>query len=307
MSGIKPLSDAACEEPQESKLRRAADDAWRGLRGFGTGLGRLCASKAALISLVILLFWLLMALIGPMIVPYSPSHQSLADRLQSPSFRHLCGTDRFGRDVLSRIVVGSHTVFLLAASSTLLSLVVGTFVGLVSGYVGGMTDELIMRFTDILMAFPSLLFAMLMLGIMGPSFIGVVIVIAIVFFPRIARVVRSVVLELKTKEFVEAAKVRGENPLYIMFVEIFPNTLGPLGVEAAVRFGYAIFTSASLGFLGLGVQPPTPDWGLMMNDAQAYMTTAPWMAVFPAIAIASLTVAFNILSDAIRKLENGDL
>lgn len=307
MSGIKPLSDAACEEPQESKLRRAADDAWRGLRGFGTGLGRLCASKAALISLVILLFWLLMALIGPMIVPYSPSHQSLADRLQSPSFRHLCGTDRFGRDVLSRIVVGSHTVFLLAASSTLLSLVVGTFVGLISGYVGGMTDELIMRFTDILMAFPSLLFAMLMLGIMGPSFIGVVIVIAIVFFPRIARVVRSVVLELKTKEFVEAAKVRGENPLYIMFVEIFPNTLGPLGVEAAVRFGYAIFTSASLGFLGLGVQPPTPDWGLMMNDAQAYMTTAPWMAVFPAIAIASLTVAFNILSDAIRKLENGDL
>jgi peptide/nickel transport system permease protein len=307
MSGIKPLSDAACEEPQESKLRRTADDAWRGLRGFGTGLGRLCASKAALISLVILLFWLLMALIGPMIVPYSPSHQSLADRLQSPSFRHLCGTDRFGRDVLSRIVVGSHTVFLLAASSTLLSLVVGTFVGLVSGYVGGMTDELIMRFTDILMAFPSLLFAMLMLGIMGPSFIGVVIVIAIVFFPRIARVVRSVVLELKTKEFVEAAKVRGENPLYIMFVEIFPNTLGPLGVEAAVRFGYAIFTSASLGFLGLGVQPPTPDWGLMMNDAQAYMTTAPWMAVFPAIAIASLTVAFNILSDAIRKLENGDL
>ncbi|HVP19265.1 MAG TPA: ABC transporter permease, partial [Spirochaetia bacterium] len=161
--------------------------------------------------------------------------------------------------------------------------------------------------TDILMSFPSLLFAMLMLGIMGPTFVGVVIVIAIVFFPRIARVVRSVVLDLKTKEFVEAAKVRGESGFYIMFVEIFPNTLGPLGVEAAVRFGYAIFTSASLGFLGLGVQPPTPDWGLMMSDAQAYVTTAPWMAVFPALAIASLTVAVNFLSDAIRKLESGDL
>ncbi|MDA8411124.1 MAG: ABC transporter permease [Treponema sp.] len=307
MDKARRVPDEACEEDRESALRKTLGAIGRFFASFFEGLRRLGASPAAMISLLILAFWFLMAIFGPLIAPYSPSHQSIAERFQGPGLHHFFGTDRFGRDVFSRVVIGSHTVFLLAASSTLLSLVVGTVVGLVSGYIGGVVDELIMRFTDILMSFPMLLFAMLMLGIMGPSFVGVVVVIAIVFFPRIARVVRSDVLDLKTKEFVEAAKVRGENAFYIMFVEILPNTLGPLGVEAAVRFGYAIFTSASLGFLGLGVQPPTPDWGLMMNDAQAYITTAPWMAVFPALAIASLTVAVNFLADAIRKLGNGDL
>ena len=307
MSTAGPLPTKACLDNEPSKLRQFVAEVGSSLGTFLDTLRRLCASRVALISMIILLFWLLMSIIGPVAAPYNPTQYNLVDRFKGPSLQHPCGTDRFGRDELSRIIVGSRTVFLLSASSTLLSLLIGTFVGLASGYAGGALDEIIMRFTDILMSFPSLLFAMLMLGIMGPTFIGVMIVIAIVFFPRIARVVRSVVLDLKTKEFVEAAKVRGEGSLFIMFVEIFPNTLGPLGVEAAVRFGYAIFTSASLGFLGLGVQPPTPDWGLMMSDAQAYVTTAPWMAVFPALAIASLTVAVNFLADAIRKLESGDL
>jgi peptide/nickel transport system permease protein len=307
MSMANPIRHTSCPESGEPRLQQAVEALGNGVRSFADTVRRLCANRAALFSMIILVFWLLMSVIGPLVAPYDPTQMNLADRFQGPSLRHLCGTDRMGRDEFSRIIIGSRTVFLLAASSTLVSLVIGTSVGLASGYAGGAADEAIMRFTDILMSFPSLLFAMLMLGIMGPSFIGVVIVIAIVFFPRIARVVRSVVLDLKTKEFVEAAKVRGESGFYIMFVEIFPNTLGPLGVEAAVRFGYAIFTSASLGFLGLGVQPPTPDWGLMMSDAQAYVTTAPWMAVFPALAIASLTVAVNFLSDAIRKLESGDL
>ncbi len=303
-----PARDNAClDETPEPRIRQLAGSFWDSLKTFADTIRRLCASKSALISMVILVFWLLMSIIGPLVAPYDPNKHDLGERFRGPSLHHLCGTDRYGRDEFSRIIMGSRTVFLLAASSTLVSLVIGTFVGLGSGYAGGAVDEIVMRFTDVLMSFPSLLFAMLMLGIMGPSFVGVVIVIAIVFFPRIARVVRSVVLDLKTKEFVEAAKVRGENGFYIMFVEIFPNTLGPLGVEAAVRFGYAIFTSASLGFLGLGVQPPTPDWGLMMSDAQAYITTAPWMAIFPALAIATLTVAVNFLSDAIRKLETGDL
>jgi peptide/nickel transport system permease protein len=302
-----PARENACPENEESKIRQLASSLVTGLATFADTIRRLCASKSALISMIILVFWLFMSIFGPLVAPYSPTKHDLAHRFNGPSLQHLCGTDRFGRDEFSRIVLGSRTVFLLAASSTLASLLIGTFVGLGSGYAGGAVDEIIMRFTDVLMSFPSLLFAMLMLGVMGPSFLGVVIVIAIIFFPRIARVVRSVVLDLKTKEFVEAAKVRGESGFYIMFVEIFPNTLGPLGVEAAVRFGYAIFTSASLGFLGLGVQPPTPDWGLMMSDAQAYITTAPWMAVFPATAIATLTVAVNFLSDAIRKLESGDL
>jgi peptide/nickel transport system permease protein len=268
---------------------------------------RLRRSTVAFVSAIILLIWFIMALFGPSIAPYDPAEHQLKDRFQAPSFEHPFGTDRYGRDVFSRVIVGSRTVFLLAASSITISTIAGAIIGLITGFFGGYVDELIMRFMDILMSFPALLLAMLMLGILGPSFLGVVIVIAIVFSPRIARVARSSVLEVKTQEYIEAAKVRGEHNIYIMVVEIIPNILGPLGVEAAVRFGYAIFLSASLGFLGLGVQPPTPDWGLMMSEAQQYVTTAPWMAIFPALAIASLTVSVNFISDAIRKLEAGDL
>ncbi len=275
--------------------------------GLGTFIRRIKKSPIAFISFIIVIIWFFLAVFGPYIVPHDPVEHDLKTRFKGPSIEHPFGTDRYGRDVFSRVVVGSRTVFLLAASAIAISVSAGAIIGLISGYFGGVADELIMRFMDILMSFPALLLAMLMLGILGPSFWGVVLVIAIVFSPRIARVARSSVLDIKTKEYIEAARVRGESNLYIMAVEIFPNTLGPLGVEAAVRFGYAIFLSASLGFLGLGVQPPTPDWGLMMSEAQQYITTAPWMAIFPAIAIASLTVSVNFISDAIRKLEAGDL
>ncbi len=272
-----------------------------------TLISRISKSRTATISIIILFIWFVMALFGPSIVPHDPNNHKLDVRFNPPSLEHLFGTDRYGRDVFSRVIVGSRTVLLLAASATSLSLVLGTIIGLTSGYFGKIYDEVIMRFMDILMSFPALLFAMMILGIFGQNFLGVVVVIGVVFAPRIARVVRSSVLDLKNQEFVEAAKVRGETSFYIMFVEIFPNTLGTLGVEAAIRFGYAIFMSSSLGFLGLGVQPPTPDWGLMMNDAQQHISIAPWMTIFPALAIASLTVSVNFLSDTIRKLESGDL
>lgn len=281
------------------------------LKSFFLGIGdffvRIRKSPVAFVSVIIVLIWFFLALFGPFIAPYDPTEYHIKDRFEGPSFEYPFGTDRYGRDTFSRVIVGSRTVFLLAASAIIISVTAGSIIGLVTGFFGGTVDELIMRFMDILMSFPALLLAMLMLGIFGPSFWGVVIVIAIVFSPRIARVARSSVLDIKTKEYIEAARVRGESNVYIMAVEIFPNTLGPLGVEAAVRFGYAIFMSASLGFLGLGVQPPTPDWGLMMSEAQQYITTAPWMAIFPAIAIASLTVSVNFISDAIRKLEAGDI
>lgn len=270
-------------------------------------LGRMARSPAALISLIVVFVWLVPAVFGPVIAPYRATEQIIAERFEPPSLSHLCGTDRFGRDVFSRVIVGSRSVFVLAASATALAVVVGTLVGLVTGYSGGLLDRLVMRFMDILLSFPALLLAMLLLGVSGPSALGMIIVIGIVFSPRIARVARSSALEVRTREYVEAARVRGESSLYIMFSEILPSVLGPLGVEAAVRFGYAILLSASLGFPGLGVQPPTPDWGLLMNEAQAHTTTAPWMAVFPAVAIALLTVSMNFLADTIRKLEAGDL
>ncbi len=279
----------------------------RGGKGFGEFLSRISKSRISLISIIILFFWLIMAIAGPLIVPNDPVAHNLADRFHPPSAKYLFGTDRYGRDTFSRIIVGSRTVFVLAASATAISLVLGTMIGLTSGYFGGLIDELVMRFMDIIMSFPALLIALMILGIFGPSSFGVIIVIGIAFAPRIARVARSATLDIKSKEFVNAARVRNESHLYIMLSEILPNIAGPLGVEVAVRFGYAIFTSASLGFLGLGVQPPTPDWGMMINEAQGYIKTAPWMVAFPAAAIASLTVSVNFLSDAIRKLESGDL
>jgi len=279
----------------------------RGCKGFGELLSRISKSKVSLISIIILFFWLIMAIAGPLIVPHDPVVHNLADRFNPPSAKYLFGTDRYGRDTFSRIIVGSRTVFVLAASATAISLVLGTIIGLASGYFGGLVDELVMRFMDIIMSFPALLIALMILGIFGPSSFGVIIVIGIAFAPRIARVARSATLDIKTKEFVKAARVRNESHQYIMLSEILPNIVGTLGVEVAVRFGYAIFTSASLGFLGLGVQPPTPDWGMMINEAQGYIKTAPWMVAFPAAAIASLTVSVNFLSDTIRKLESGDL
>ena len=268
---------------------------------------RISKSKIGMIAFVIFISWLIVAIFQPFLRPYSPTAYHIADRFSSPSLQYPFGTDRYGRDVFSRVLAGSTTVFLIASAATSIGLILGTAIGVSAGYFGGSIDELLMRFVDILMSFPDLLFAMLIISMFGPSLFGVVFVIGLVFTPRVARLVRSAALDLRHKGFVEAAQVRGESSFYIMAGEIFPNVLGPLGVEGAVRFGYAIFMSASLGFLGLGVQPPTPDWGLMMSEAKKYLTVAPWMVIFPALAIASIIVSVNILGDIIRQLENGDL
>lgn len=279
----------------------------RRVKGFFEVVRRLSHSPLGMIGLIIILLWVFIAILGPIIAPYSPTAYHPQDRFKGPSLKYPFGTDRFGRDMFSRVLLGSRSVLILASSATALSLLLGSSIGLITGFLGGLVDEIVMRFMDILMSFPALLFAMLILGIFGASSFGVIVVIGLVYAPRIARVARSAVLEVKQREFIEAAKVRGESKLYIMFIELLPNIWGPLGVEASVRFGYAIFLSASLGFLGLGVQPPTPDWGLLMKEAQQYISWAPWMAVFPALAIASLVVAVNFLADAIRKYEAGEL
>ncbi len=263
---------------------------------------RLLRQPIATVGTVVFIIFLLMALFGPWIAPYGFEEQSIPDRLQSPTLQHPFGTDNFGRDVFSRIVVGARGIFLLGGTGTILAVMMGTTVGLISGYFGGLLDEILMRLLDVLLSIPSLLLALVLLGTVGPSLLNLILVVAVLYIPMIARVVRSVVLDLKTKEFVEAARIRGERDSYVLFREILPNALPPLLVEASMRFSYSIFLVASLGFLGLGVQPPSPDWGLQINEARNYLESAPWMLAFPALAISLLVVGTNLMSDGLRRV-----
>jgi peptide/nickel transport system permease protein len=263
---------------------------------------RLLKRPAALVGTVIFCFFLFLAVFGPWIAPYDYEKQSAELRLATPTLSHPFGADQFGRDILSRIIVGTRNIFLLGGFGTAVAVVIGTAIGLFSGYIGGTTDEVVMRLLDVLLSFPSLLLALVLLSTVGPSNLNIVFVVAILYIPMVARVVRSMVLDLKNKEFVEAARVRGETRSYVLFREILPNSLPPLLVEASMRFSYSIFLVASLGFLGLGVQPPSPDWGLQINQARAFFAIAPWVLLFPAITIAVLVIATNLMSDGLRQV-----
>ncbi len=248
------------------------------------------------------MLFLLVALFGPLIAPYGANQQIVEDARQPPSSKHLFGTDLLGRDVFSRVVLGARDVLSLAGMGTLAAVLLGTTIGLISGYRGGWVDEAIMRFFDSLLALPALLLALLLLGSLGHSRTSVLIVITTAYTPIVARVVRSVVLSVKTKGFVEVARVQGENFWYILFRQIFPSTLPALAVEASLRFSYAIFLVASLGFLGVGVQPPSPDWGLMVKEGRANVHQTPWALYFPAGAIALVVIGVNLLSDGLKQI-----
>lgn len=265
---------------------------WRGVR----------RNTLTVIGFVIVIIFLLMALVGPLVVPYSFSDQNIEQRLQPPSEDHIFGTDEFGRDVFSRIVVGSRNVCIVAGSGAALAVFLGLLLGLIAGYWGGVLDNVIMRLMEVMMAIPGLLLAMLVLFSLGSSFYSVILVVGFMYIPVVTRVVRSVVLDIKTRAFVEAAKLRGESIRYILMREILPNVLPHLAVEASMRFVYAIFMVASLGFLGLGVQPPAPDWGFMVSEARPFYNVAPWVIFFPAASIAILVVGVSFVSDGLRRI-----
>lgn len=289
--------------PQETP--NLAPNLWERTKNGLSYIVRLRRKPLGLAGLIIILAWVVISIFAPFLTPYGPTDFS-SYRFQGPSLTHPFGTDRWGRDVFTRVVAGSRTAFSLALSATLLGLVGGTLLGLSAGYFGGWAEEVLGRAMDILMSFPALLIAMFVLGVLGPGTINVIIVIGIAHIPRIGRVARSATLQVKNQEFVEAARVRGESNLYIMVQEILPNILDTLGVEAAIRFAYSIFLSASLGFLGLGVQPPTPDWGLMISESRNYLQTAPWLAIFPALAIASLVLGANFLAEGLEEVTGGE-
>ncbi len=264
--------------------------------------GDIRRTPSALVGLGIVGVFLVLAAIGPYVVPHSATEMNTLERFARPSLAHPFGTDAFGRDVFSRVIAGARLSFLLAAAATLFSIALGTPLGLVAGYYRGWVDEVLMRLTDALLALPSIILALIIVTTLGSSVVNVVLAVGVVYAPRIARVVRSGTLALRNEEFVQAARARGESGVYIVFAEILPNTVAPLIVEASIRMGFAILLATSLSFLGLGASPPAPDWGLMINEARLHLFRAPWLTIFPSIAIALTIVGFNLLGDGIRDI-----
>ncbi len=262
----------------------------------------LYSRTASAIGTTIFIVFLLLAAFGPLIAPYRPNQQIAADARQPPSAAHWFGADNLGRDIFSRVVLGARDILTLAGLGTILAAISGTSFGLISGYLGGWFDEILMRLFDSFLSIPALLFSLLLLGTIGPSRNSVIIVILVAYTPIIARVVRSVVLAVKPRGFVETARLRGESLIFILFREVLPSVFPTLAVEIAMRFSYAIFLVASLGFLGVGVQPPSPDWGLMVKEARDNVSTIPWGLYFPATAIALIVIGVNLMADGIKRV-----
>jgi peptide/nickel transport system permease protein len=246
-----------------------------------------------------------MALIGPLLTPYNPILNNSNEILQPPSFIHLMGTDNFGRDILARVIYGARNMITLTGVATALAVVIGSVIGLMIGYIGGIIDEIVNRLFDSLLALPAFLLSLLLLGSLGASRGTILVAIVILYTPIVARVVRSVVLDLKTKSYIEAAVLQGESLWRILFRELFPGVLPALAVEASLRFSYAIFLVASLSYLGIGVARPEPDWGLMVNEARDWYARAAWVMFYPAASIVVLVVCVNLMSDGLRRFFQG--
>jgi peptide/nickel transport system permease protein len=250
--------------------------------------------------------WIFCALFGWAIVPYDPFADDLLNTLVPPSAGHWLGTDQLGRDVLSRVIVGSRDILTVAPLATLIGTIAGTALGLVMGYFRGIVDEVVSRFVDALLALPTVIVALLALVALGTSTATVVAVIGFTYTPIIARTVRAGVLAERELDYVAAAQLRREGALYVMFVEILPNVLPPILVETTVRLGYAIFTVATLSFLGFGIQPPSPDWALAIASNYGLITGGYWwLVLFDSLAIASLVIGVNLVADGIRSAFDG--
>jgi peptide/nickel transport system permease protein len=265
-------------------------------------LALLVRRPAFIIGNIILIWWIFCAIMGERITPYDPLNY-FTDGHLPPSLEHWMGTDRIGRDVLSRVMAGSRDVLMIAPLAALLGVSAGTLLGLVMGYYRGRVDDVLSRLVEAFLALPVILVALLTLVVLGSSPVVVIGVVGILFTPIVARTVRSAVLSERQLDYVTAAKLRGETGRFILSREIFPNVLGPTVVEMTVRFGYAIFTVATLSFLGVGIQPPSADWGLTVSEEYSNMISGIWWStLFPALAIASIVVAVNLIADSLQSV-----
>jgi peptide/nickel transport system permease protein len=266
--------------------------------------GRAGRNPQFIIGGIILIPIIVVVLSGSLLAPYGPETFHITHRLEGPSPDFWLGTDGFGRDILSRILWGAHSTVLFGIIATALATSLGLLFGVVSGYVGGFVDEAIMRLMDALMAIPILLKAMLIVTVLGPSTVNAVISVGIAFSPGLARIARSTTLSVRSSDYVNAAITRGERSYFIMLREVLPNVIAPVIVESSIRIGFAIMIGATLSFLGLGAQPPSPEWGLLVAEARRYMFLNPWTVAGPSIAIAMVSIGFNIFGDGLRDVLN---
>jgi peptide/nickel transport system permease protein len=297
--------------------RTARPSGWQRLRG---GLNLLFRSRIATVGAALVLFWVVVAVFADdcIVQPacwtgsrdYTPTpwlavyrfDQSSGPVLGAPSAEHWLGTDRSGRDLWARLVYGARIILTLAPLSVGLAVVVGGMLGLIAGYFGGLLDEAISRVLDSVIAFPQIILYLIIIAALGPSAANVVLAITVAGAPGIARLVRSLTLDIKTRDFVAAAQTRGESPWYIMLVEILPNASGPILIDAMLRVGYAVFAIGTLGFLGLGLPPPSPDWGSIVNLGRRFIAAGhPWDALWASGATASLVVGLNLMADGLNE------
>lgn len=257
-------------------------------------------NKIAIIGLIIIISLAFIALFAPFIAPHDPIEQNLEKRLLAPCREYPMGTDDLGRCLLSRIIYGARVSLQLGVIVVGIITVIGVTLGLISGYYGGIVDEIIMRLVDVVLAFPGIILALAVAGALGPGLFNVMLALAMVGWTGLARVVRGSVLSVKQKEFVESARALGCSDLHIMTRHILPNVMAPVIVLATLDMAFIILAAAGLSFLGLGAQPPTPEWGSMLNNGRAFMRTAPHLTTFPGLAIMVAVLAFNFLGDGLR-------
>ncbi|MEQ2526885.1 ABC transporter permease [Bacillaceae bacterium CLA-AA-H227] len=279
-------------EPAEEKAVSPWLEAWRSFR----------KNKLAVIGAFIVLFFVLLAIFAPYIAPEGINEQKLTtnDRLQAPTSEHWFGTDDFGRDVFSRVVYGSRISLWVGFLAVIGSIVIGCLLGIVAGYYGKWVDSLISRFFDILLAFPSILLAIAIVAVLGPSLRNALIAIAIINIPNFGRLIRSRVLSVKQEEYIMAARAVGMKNSRILFHHVMPNSIAPIIVQGTLAIATAIIEAAALGFLGLGAEAPNPEWGKMLSDARAFLTQAPWTLFFPGLAIVLTVLGFNLMGDGLR-------
>ncbi|MBN9220440.1 MAG: ABC transporter permease [Mesorhizobium sp.] len=257
---------------------------------------------SARFGISLILFWIVLALLAPWISPYPPNAQDMAALADlGPSAAHWLGTDLLGRDILSRILWGARTTLVVVPVATASAFGVGTAIGLASGYFGGLVDRAISGLSDIILSFPTLVLYIVLIASIGPSLINIVIAITLASAPSIGRIVRGLTLELRSQGYVAAAEMRGESTLFTLFFEILPNARGPLLADLSMRAGLAVVTVGTLGFLGLGLPPPDPDWGSMVAENVTMIPVYPYMALFPGLAMCSLVIGFSMLADGLEE------